>query len=200
MIINLNEKINSLIITPSDINEHIATIIEYGKQCEHITEMGVRGIVSTWGWLSTNPKKIIAYDIKNPSYWGGSLNDIEDTANSIGTEFKFYEANVLNVEIEETDLLFIDTWHSYKQLTAELSLHSKKVRKYICFHDTTTFANVDETSYESWGDEWKAENVGIWKAIEEFLNFNSDWVLEKRFINNNGFTIIKNIMYDVKKS
>ena len=33
---------------------------------------------------------------------------------------------------------------------------------------------------------------GIWKAIEEFLQNNPHWELEKRYINNNGLTIIKN--------
>jgi hypothetical protein len=193
MIIDLEKKVNELHSTPSDINEHFPAIIEYGQQCNHITEMGVRGIISTWGWLATNPKKLIAYDIQDPSTWGGSLQDIKDTAQSIDTEFEFHLANVLEVEIEETDLLFLDTWHAYKQLKAELALHASKVRKFICFHDTTSYANYDETSYEIWGEDWKAEGIGIWKAIEEFLEDNPEWVLEKRFTHNNGFTIIKRV-------
>ena len=193
MIIDLETQVNSLYSTPSDINEHFPAIIEYGQECDHITEMGVRGIISTWGWLATNPKKLIAYDIQDPSKWGGSLQDVKDTAQSIGTEFEFHLANVLEIKIEETDLLFLDTWHAYKQLKAELNLHASKVRKYICFHDTTSYANFDESGYEVWGDNWKAEGVGIWKAIEEFLAENPNWTLEKRFMNNNGFTIIKKI-------
>ena len=37
------------------------------------------------------------------------------------------------------------------------------------FHDTTSYENHDETSYEFWGEEWKAEGIGIWRAVEEFL-------------------------------
>jgi hypothetical protein len=191
MIIDLQEKITILTNTPSDINEHFPIILKYGQECEHITEMGVRGIISTWGWLAAKPKKLVAYDIQDPNTWGGSLIDLEETAIDTGVEFKFHLANVLNIEIEETDLLFIDTWHSYKQLSAELQLHASKVRKYICLHDTTSYASIDETSYEVWGDEWKGENIGIWKAIEEFLEINTEWVLESRFMNNNGFTILK---------
>jgi hypothetical protein len=191
MIIELNNQVKVLTETPSDINEHFPAILKYGSECDHITEMGVRGINSTWGWLATNPKKLVLYDIQDPSTFGGQLQDVSDTANHIGTEFEFHLANVLDVEIEETDLLFIDTWHSYKQLTAELKLHASKVQKYICFHDTTSYATVDENSYEAWGNEWKSEGIGIWKAIEEFLENNSDWELEHRFTNNNGFTIIR---------
>jgi hypothetical protein len=191
MIIDLKQKIDQLSNTPSDINEHFPAIIQYGEQCNHITEMGVRGITSTWGWLASNPKKLVAYDIQDPSTWGSSLQDVYDTAKHHDIEFEFHLANVLDVTIEETDLLFIDTWHSYKQLSAELKLHASKVRKYICFHDTTSYATVDENSYEIWGDEWKSQGIGIWKAIEEFLKNNKQWIMEKRFINNNGFTIIK---------
>ena len=191
MIIELNNQVKVLTETPSDINEHFPAILKYGSECDHITEMGVRGINSTWGWLASKPKNLVLYDIQDPSTFGGSLQDVTDTANHIGTEFEFHLANVLDVEIEETDLLFIDTWHSYKQLTAELKLHASKVRKYICFHDTTSYATVDENSYESWGTDWKSAGIGIWKAIEEFLENNSDWELKHRFTNNNGFTIIR---------
>ena len=67
----------------------------------------------------------------------------------------------------------------------ELELHSNKVKKYICFHDTT--------SYEVNGEDGK-EGTGIWRAIEEFLEKNKDtWKLKERFTNNNGFTIIKRL-------
>ena len=193
MIVDLEQKVNELYNTPSDINQHFPAIIKYGQECDHITEMGSRGLISIWGWLAANPKKLISYDIQDPSKWGGSLVDLKDTADAYGTEFEFNLANVLEVEIEETDLLFIDTWHAYKQLKAELELHASKARKYICFHDTTSYENRDETSYEIWGDEWKGEGIGIWKAIEEFLYSNPEWVLKERFTHNNGFTIIEKI-------
>ena len=62
--INLEHKLNQLYQTPSDINEHIPTLIKYGQECNHITEMGVRGIISTWAFLGSAPKKMISYDIK----------------------------------------------------------------------------------------------------------------------------------------
>ena len=96
----------------------------------------------------------------------------------------------MDIEIEETDLLFLDTWHAYKQLKAELELHSPKVRKYIVFHDTTTYGDIDETNYEILGSEWKGEGIGIWRAIEEFLQSNPEWELIERFTNCNGLTII----------
>ncbi|MGD9307318.1 MAG: glycosyltransferase family 4 protein, partial [Desulfobacterales bacterium] len=34
--------------TPSDINQHLPILRKYAAQCSHITEFGVRGVVSTW--------------------------------------------------------------------------------------------------------------------------------------------------------
>jgi cephalosporin hydroxylase len=185
MIHDLEEVVNTLHQTPSDINEHFPAILKYGGECDHITEMGVRWIVSTWGWLACSPKKLISYDIADPSNWNSNIQDVYDTAEAYGLNFEFKLADVLKTEIEETDLLFLDTAHVYAQVKAELELHSNKVRKYICFHDTT--------SYEINGEDGVPGN-GIWKAIQEFLDSHKEeWVIEKRFTNNNGFTIIKRI-------
>jgi hypothetical protein len=194
MIYDLEQLINTLYNTPSDINEHIPAIIKYGSECETITEMGVRGIFSTWGWLACSPKWLKCYDLHNPSKWGGDIQSVYDTANAYEIPFSFEEKDVLKIEIEETDLLFIDTWHAYDQLKKELELHSNKVKKYICFHDTTSYEFTDESigHENSWGKP--SSGRGIWPAIEEFLEENKDkWVLKERFKNNNGFTIIERL-------
>ena len=70
MIHDLEKKVNQLYNTQSDINEHFPAIIELAKECDHITEMGVRTVVSTWAWLAGAPKKgLFSYDIHNPKYW-----------------------------------------------------------------------------------------------------------------------------------
>ena len=132
--------------------------------------------------------KLISYDLHYPSKWGADIQNVYDTAEAYGLDFTFHKKNVLEIEIEETDLLFLDTYHVYNQVKQELKLHSSKVKKYIVFHDTTSFA-VD--------GEDKQKGTGIWPAIEEFLEENKDtWVIEKRFTNNNGLTIIKRIKHD----
>ena len=197
MVINLEKHINEIHRFPSDINEHIPIIIELAQECDHITEMGVREVVSTWAWLAGMPKDgLVSYDILNPKFWTGKydpIKDVEDTAKAYNIDFKFIEADVCTIEIEETDLLFIDTWHCYDQLKEELRLHADKSRKYICFHDTTTYAHVSEptTSEHRWVGSLTS-NKGLWDAVTEFLEENKDsWELVKRYENNNGFTIIK---------
>jgi hypothetical protein len=191
---DINIKLETLINTPSDINEHLNTLVEYSKECDHITEMGVRWVVSTWAFLSATPKKLISYDIQHPSKWGANLNDIYFAANDLNVEYSFHLANVLEIDIEQTDLLFLDTWHSYKQLKAELRKHNSKVNKYIVMHDTSNYEFKDEEGYESLGFHSNTESkYGLWPAIEEFLENNKQWELHKRYNNNNGLTILKRI-------
>jgi len=194
MVLDLEQKVNELYQTPSDINEHFPAIIEYGRKCETITEMGVRWIVSTWGWLACAPKKLVCYDLHDPSKWGGDIQSVYDTAAAYNLNFEFKIADVLRLEIEETDLLFIDTWHTYDQLKAELKLHAGKVKKYICFHDTTSYGYIDENPGHENSWEGKTSGKGIWPAIEEFLEEKKEeWKLVHRYMHNNGFTIIKRI-------
>ncbi len=167
----------------SDINEHLPTLYKYAKQCEHITEMGVRWIVSTWAFLAAHPKKMISYDIENPSYWGADINEVLRMARDEDLNYTFIQQNVLQVDIEETDLLFIDTLHNYEQLKEELRLHANKVRKYMIFHDTVSYASTDESSNTT-------ETTGILPAIIEFLQTNPSWYIREQCLNNNGLMVL----------
>jgi hypothetical protein len=191
---NLEEIVNKIYTTPSDINEHIPTLIEYASECDHITEMGVRAITSTWAFLGAAPKKLISYDIEYPSKWGADINVVRDVAKYYGLNYEFRKENVLNIDIEETDLLFLDTWHAYCQLKAELERHSSKAKKYIIMHDTTSYEFRDEplTSENAWEGE-APTGKGLWAAVQEFLDSTDEWVLHKRYTNNNGLTILKRV-------
>lgn len=175
---NLEQIYNRLCSTPSDINEHLPTLKEYASECDHVTEMGVRYIVSTYALLMGKPKKMISYDIMDCN-WQPVKELVKDD-----TDFSFFIGDTLKIDIEPTDLLFIDTLHNYNQLSRELQRHADKVKKYIVFHDTTSFENVGE-SYKG------TREMGIWPAIQEFVEKNPQWSIYRRFANNNGLTIIK---------
>lgn len=42
----------------TDINQLLPIIFKYSKECDHITEMGVRDLNSTWALLAGSPKKM----------------------------------------------------------------------------------------------------------------------------------------------
>jgi hypothetical protein len=177
---------------PSDINEHLPTLLKYANECDHITEMGVRWVSSTWPLLLSNPKKMISYDIvKHPQ-----IDEVIELSNEYNINYSFIESDVLTIEIEGTDLLFIDTLHTYNQLIKELELHSEKSSKYIILHDTTTFGNVDEMIYEHASPLVINESInkrGLWNAVVDFLETEKgkNWEVLERHTNNNGLTVLK---------
>jgi len=173
----------------SDINELLPTLNEYANKCDHITELGTRYFVSTYAFLNSDAK-VVCYDIEEQPT---SYEECKALAEADGKDLTYIVGDVLELEIEETDFLFIDTWHVFNQLKQELKLHASKARKYIGFHDTTTYAHVGEDEY--WNVEqsggFNSEGKGLWDAIEEFLNENPEWTIDIKLEHNNGLTILK---------
>lgn len=174
---------------PSDINEHLPALKHLASQCEHVTEMGVREVVSTIAFLAGKPKKLVSYDIhKHPN-----VDIALQMAKKAGIEMEFHEADVLKVKIKRTDLLFIDTLHIYTQLKKELALHAKQVTSCIVLHDTVTYAQTPEPA--DWQTpaimkNYKKADKGIWPAVQEFLKANKKWSILHHFENNNGLTVL----------
>jgi hypothetical protein len=168
--------------SPSDIHEHLPVLYELAKDCNHIIEMGVRTGISTRAFLRVDAR-LISYDIVTDQ----KVVDLINEAKKAGKDATFIEADVLKIDIEETDLLFIDTWHTYEQLKQELSLHGNKSRKYMVFHDTNTFGLKNE------GGQAYSTSQGLLPAIIEFLMVNPHWRFKKFLTNNNGLTVLERL-------
>ncbi len=186
-----------------DIREHLDTLREYASRCNRVTELGVRWVVSTWALMAGRPKSLTSFDINHFGIYGVDPEILDSAANKAGVIFKFYQEDVLTTDkILETDLLFIDTVHSFKQLSMELHLHASKVKKYIVFHDTSSFGEMDEAEIRQ-SPGWSKELLdyyntlgpaqGINAAIIQFLVANPEWRVDKLFTNNNGLMIITRI-------
>ena len=154
---------------PSDINEHLSVLYEYGKKVNHITEFGVRSGISTIAFLYSKPQMMISYDINPCSFENFSQN------------FLFIQADVLNIKIQQTDLLFIDTLHTYTQLSRELKLHANQSKHFLIFHDTVTFGLIGQDR----------KKPGLILAIDEFMVKNPWWQLIAQYKNNNGLTVLQ---------
>lgn len=156
--------------TPSDINEHIPVLRELATDCYHITELGVRSIVSTWAFAMgiQSEGKIVAIDIVDPPQ--ADLEAIQGFCADKVVGFEFIKASSLEIGLIQTDLLFIDTIHTGAQLKEELRLHAWVARKYIVLHDTV-----------SCGPE-------LQPVIFDFIG--REWAIKKHYNNNNGLTVL----------
>jgi hypothetical protein len=161
----------------TDIHEHLPVLSELTSQCTHVTELGV-------GWAQST-RAFLRHDIELHSYEfmpQPGIREFFDEAKNAGRNVTLHIDDTRKIEIAETDLLFVDSLHIYEQVQKELELHANKARKYIGFHDTTTYADNGEFG-----------GKGIWPAIQEFIDSHTEWQLVERRTNNNGLTILKRV-------
>lgn len=173
--------------TFSDINEHIELLYTLGMECDKICEMGVRDGASTRAFLNTNAS-LRSYDIE----LNEEVKMLFQRAKAVGKDVTYEKANVLNIEIDECDLLFIDTWHSGSQLKRELSIHGDKAKKYLVFHDTHTYGCRDEKqNWRDFADKRPVAGEGLIKPIIDFVIENPHWKFKEFRTNNNGLTVLE---------
>nr|WP_165864236.1 hypothetical protein [Capsulimonas corticalis] len=160
----------------SDISEHLPYLFRLASTVNHVTEMGTRTGQSTAAFVHAGPKRIVAYDLVRHQ----EVDKVEQAAIACGIDFIFHEQDVLQAQIEDTDLLFLDTWHVEEQMRQELALHAGKARRFIVLHDTQTFADLGETAVMG----------GVWPPITDFLRASPEWHILEHFPNNNGLTVL----------
>lgn len=175
----LLERYTRLHETPSDINQHLDTLCEFVKLCDaddEIVEFGTRAAVSTTALLYGLPRRLISVDIdRRPE-----VDEIERLAAENGVQYDFINADTTTFEIgRPVGLLFIDTKHTYEQLTAELQHNSKFVTRYIILHDTTTY-----------GVKGEGGGLGLLQAMKEQLPM-SEWNTVLSAPQNNGLMVLR---------
>lgn len=139
--------------TGHNIDKHLPVLREYASQCQSVTEFGTDIGFSTCAFLAAKPDTLDCYDlVRTDDVW-----ILERLAGR--TRMRFHEKSTLTVQIEPTDLLFLDTDHTYEQVSQELNLHGHKARKFLVFHDIVS-------------------NPCIVPAIEEYVERFPCWKLE----------------------
>lgn len=161
----------------SDINQNLHILHELASTCNHVTEMGVRTGVSTRAFLATDCE-LVSYDI----VLNKEVIELFKIAKAQGKKAEYIRADTLDLTVETTDLLFIDTLHNYSQLKRELELHGNSSRKYLVFHDTHTYGLSGETD---------SDNKGLLCAVIEFIIQNPHWRFKIYKTNNNGMTVLE---------
>jgi hypothetical protein len=111
-------------------------------------------------------------------------NPSRDTLNFLNEYFGSKSSSIIQntnepIELEEFDVLFVDSIHTSECVENELKAHANKVNKFIIFHDTYIYGDVGEDGGE-----------GIKKPIFEFLSQNQEWKIVYNENHNNGLIIL----------
>lgn len=185
-----------------DIGEHMSLLKQLAFECPTVTEIGLGLVISTWAILEglsenfSSERHYIGIDIAQPPE--DNLALAQKFATERGIDFTFQRGNDLYIDIESTDLLFIDSMHTYCHLSYELDTFSPKVRKYIAMHDTSEpWGDRDDIEYlgdySEYPPEYSRTKRGLWQAVEDFLVRHPEWELQERHLNCHGFTILRRI-------
>lgn len=159
---------------PSDINQHLPYLMRLAHCCDDVVVVGFRDARSTMALLMGQPGRLRVVDaVRRPA-----VSELEVLRGDC--DFEFEQCHSLRVELGLTDLLLVDTFHTFGQLSAELGRHARSVSRWIVLYGTTTFGSVGEDG-----------GPGVWLAVEEFLKSYPEWFVAARYHHNNGLTILQ---------
>jgi len=157
----------------SDINELVEDIFNHTKGCNIAVSLGIMKGDAAFALL-LGCQHHISID----------SNASRDTLNFLNDYFGSKSSSIIQntydpIDLEEFDVLFVDSAHTADCVEKELKTHAYKVNKFIIFHDTHTFGDVGEDGGE-----------GIKKPIYDFLSKNQEWKIIYEINHNNGMIII----------
>lgn len=200
------QKYETLVETPSDINQHLPTLHMLAQDCEFVIECGVRGIISSWAFVTgllkneKRGKHLLLNDLHECNV--GELLSL--TAQVPELTINTQWVNDLEMDLTDfptrPDMVFIDTWHVYAQLKRELEKFAPITGKYLVLHDTTVDGVDGETIRNGWNAEEQSVKTGfpvdeikrgLWSAVDEFLSTHPEWKMKTRYIHNNGLTVLE---------
>lgn len=169
-----------------DMWEHFPTLKHLASKCESIVEMGVRGGCSAYALLAgleqskAQDRWMIYLDINMCRN-----QKLEELAALNQIKIQFVQADSREVELPECDLLFIDTLHTYGQLSVELALHHNAAKKFIVMHDV-----ADPYGYKNEVDDGSPKE-GLKAAIKDFLEEHNEWMIRDWYTNCHGLAILE---------
>lgn len=161
-----------------EIQTHMPLLRQLASECDHITEFGVKKGNSTTAFLAAQPKCLTSIDIANCPV----IDELWPMRGA--TYFLFSREDSRFAKIEETDFLFIDSTHTGEHLRTELHNHSRKVNRFLGFHDTEVageigfyYSNPEKKGVSIFDRGGKKPGEGILPVIREFVDVNPDWDL-----------------------
>jgi hypothetical protein len=189
-----------------NMNEHYDMLRHYAGQCSNITEFGAsESMTSTWpllAGLKDNPATRTELTSFDRTPIPTSFSGMQALASNEGTKLRFIQGNTLNVKIQPTNMLLIDTFHAYPQLKKELERHHKKVDKFIAILNTDVDGEHSEVvrlyycyDFDTCMSELQCTQADLCKglrpAIDEFIDNHPEWECCETCTNNNGLMILK---------
>lgn len=175
---------------PDQMSFHMGRLRELASECETAVEFGVRRANSSVALLLGVKRQLTSYDIEWPQRYAHLISRIEAAA---GPKWLKIPRDSREAEFQETDLLFIDSLHTYDQVAAELR-HADRVRKFLVFHDSISHGSIGQDPVKRKdATTWvpNPEVMGIRPAIDHFMIAHRDWRIRDHFTDHSGLLVLE---------
>jgi hypothetical protein len=151
-----------------DISEHLPTLRRLASVCDTVVELGTRCGNSTFAMIMGVPEKVISVDIEdNPV-----ATRIEAAADIMDVRYEFIKGDSRTVKLpRKFDMLFVDSEHTFEQVSAELLAHKNSVTKYIVFHDTESNPDIIRAIWRELDSDFE--------LVENYVTCNGLWVMKR---------------------
>jgi hypothetical protein len=172
---SVDEAFNRVSQISRDLDKHMPKLRELASKCEHVTEFSGRR-ESTIALVAAKPKIFVSHNTESDG-WVSKIYQLLKNEDVLIRSDNWHSGSVGS--IEETDLLFLDTKHTYEALDAELGRFGKSVRRYIVLHDTNIFGTKGEDG-----------GIGMIAAIRNFCLANPEWQVIYHTPEQYGLTVL----------
>lgn len=172
---NIAENINT--------NSQMLPFMEWCCRAKHITIVGFNQGLATLCALSAKPDTIVIYDHNQID-----ISEYQEIANLYNVKLVFHNKMILEYEtIENTDLLFINSFQEGNFVNTVCQKFSQFVNRYIAIQDTYTYAHQAATGIQLGNG---GQPIGMIFGINHFLQNNDPWHIAENLYWEPGLTLL----------
>lgn len=177
--------------TPSAITAHLPRLRALADGLELAVEFGVKRGASSSALL-LGAARVMSFDIV-------ATPEARLLQQLAGDRWDYRLEDSRTAEIPEVDLILFDSLHTFDQLEVELARHGHRSRRYLVFHDVTTFGEVGavgETGRQAWtytagGGSVPRSHWGIRPAIDAWQVAHDEWRIAERCVDSHGLLVLE---------
>lgn len=164
---------------------HMPVIREFASECSDCVEFGVRKANTTVSILCGTKGTLRSWDLE-------SLPQFQlEVREAAGSRWHFNLGRSEEAQFDSCDLLLHDTFHNYAQVKRELEAHAHKVKKYLMFHDTWTYARRDGRDSVKGG--LQDTGPGMLPAILELMQQDPSWAIKWHDWRGDGLLVLERL-------
>lgn len=165
-------------------NTQYFCMFKYASRVRHISILGCGSGLSLLTAIAAQPDTIRVYNNSSQD-----VNQFQDICVQAGIDFEFHVADMSQLKIQPTDLLYLDTVHEGHVKASELRLHAPQVSRYVLVPETYTHAHDPQPGITLPNN---TQPCGVIHGINTFIVEFPKWHILEHVYYEPGLTVLCN--------